>query len=225
MTVQIAIRDGMTERNGGMATVVFAGSVGTIIEWYDFLIYGTAAALVFNTLFFPNIDPLAGILASLATYSVGFVARPIGGAIFGHFGDRIGRKIMLMITLVIMALGTFAVGCLPTYQQIGVWAPILLVILRFIQGIGLGGEWGGASDFGLISATNERPRGRGRGAFVSKVSSCLFDHPDDTATAGLNDISLVVHVRVPILNMTGHLVHFDLRGQRFADHDRPFVYD
>ena len=81
-----------------MATVVFAGSVGTIIEWYDFLIYGTAAALVFNTLFFPNIDPLAGTLASLATYSVGFVARPIGGAIFGHFGDRIGRKIMLMIT-------------------------------------------------------------------------------------------------------------------------------
>jgi hypothetical protein len=130
MSVQIAIRDAMTERNGGMATVVFAGSVGTIIEWYDFLIYGTAAALVFNTLFFPNIDPLAGTLASLATYSVGFVARPIGGAIFGHFGDRIGRKIMLMITLVIMALGTFVVGCLPTYQQIGVWAPILLVILR-----------------------------------------------------------------------------------------------
>jgi MFS transporter, MHS family, shikimate and dehydroshikimate transport protein len=132
MSVHLAIRDATTERKGGMATVVFAGSVGTIIEWYDFLIYGTAAALVFNTLFFPNIDPLAGTLASLATYSVGFVARPIGGAIFGHFGDRIGRKIMLMITMVIMALGTFAVGCLPTYQQIGVWAPILLVILRLV---------------------------------------------------------------------------------------------
>ena len=105
-------------------------------------IYGTAAALVFNTLFFPNIDPLAGTLASLATYSVGFVARPIGGAIFGHFGDRIGRKIMLMIMMVIMALGTFVVGCLPTYQQIGSLGPILLVILRLIQGIGLGGEWG-----------------------------------------------------------------------------------
>lgn len=109
MSVHLAIRDATTERKGGMATVVFAGSVGTIIEWYDFLIYGTAAALVFNTLFFPNIDPLAGTLASLATYSVGFVARPIGGAIFG-FGDRIGRKIMLMITMVIMALGTFVVG-------------------------------------------------------------------------------------------------------------------
>src|ERR1700687_1079841 len=137
MNAELVIRDATTERNGGMATVVFASSVGTIIEWYDFFIYGTAAALVFNSLFFPNIDPLAGTLASLATYSVGFVARPIGGAIFGHFGDRIGRKIMLMITMVIMALGTFVVGCLPTYQQIGVWAPILLVILRFIQGIGL----------------------------------------------------------------------------------------
>ena len=111
------------ERTTGMTTVVFAGSIGTIIEWYDFLIYGTAAALVFNTLFFPGIDPVAGTLAALATYSVGFVARPVGGAIFGHFGDRVGRKIMLMITMVIMALGTFAVGCLPTYQQIGVSGP------------------------------------------------------------------------------------------------------
>src|SRR5271163_53627 len=99
MSVHLAIRDATTERKGGMATVVFAGSVGTIIEWYDFFIYGTAAALVFNTLFFPNIDPLTGTLASLATFSVGFIARPIGGAIFGHFGDRIGRKVMLMITM------------------------------------------------------------------------------------------------------------------------------
>src|ERR1700719_166809 len=162
MSVRFANRDATTERKGGMAKVVFAGSVGTIIEWYDFLIYGTAAALVFNTQFFPNIDPLAGTLASLAAFSVGFVARPIGGAIFGHFGDRIGRKIMLMITLVIMALGTFVVGCLPTYQQIGVWAPILLVILRFIQGIGLGGEWGGAS----LMVIEHAPAGR-RGLFGS----------------------------------------------------------
>jgi MFS transporter, MHS family, shikimate and dehydroshikimate transport protein len=153
-----------TEHNTSMATVVFAGSVGTIIEWYDFLIYGTAAALVFNTLFFPSIDPVAGTLAALATYSVGFVARPVGGAIFGHFGDRLGRKIMLMITMVIMALGTFAVGCLPTYQQIGVWAPICLVILRFIQGIGLGGEWGGAS----LMVIEHAPEGR-RGLFGSLV--------------------------------------------------------
>jgi MHS family shikimate/dehydroshikimate transporter-like MFS transporter len=147
-----------------MASVVFAGSIGTIIEWYDFLIYGTAAALVFNTLFFPTIDPLAGTLAALATYSVGFVARPIGGAIFGYFGDRAGRKVMLMITMGIMALGTFAVGCLPTYQQIGVWAPILLVTLRFIQGIGLGGEWGGAS----IMVVEHAPAGH-RGLFGSLV--------------------------------------------------------
>src|ERR1700758_1123990 len=164
MSVHLAIRDATTERKGGMATVVFAGSVGTIIEWYDFLIYGTAAALIFNTLFFPNIDPVAGTLASLATYSVGFVARPIGGAIFGHFGDRIGRRVMLMITMGIMALGTFAVGCLPTYQQIGIWAPVLLVGLRFIQGIGLGGEWGGAS----LTVVEHAPPGR-RGLFGSLV--------------------------------------------------------
>src|SRR6202140_2881344 len=164
MSVHLAIRDATTERKGGMATVVFAGSVGTIIEWYDFLIYGTAAALVFNTLFFPNIDPLAGTLASLATFSEGFVARPIGGANFGHFGNAVGRKTMLMVTRVIMALGTFAVGCLPTYQQIGVWAPILLVILRFAQGIGLGGEWGGAS----LMVIEHAPAGR-RGLFGSFV--------------------------------------------------------
>src|SRR6202030_4413616 len=102
------------ERTTGMTTVVFAGSIGTIIEWYDFLIYGTAATLVFNTLFFPTVDPLTGMLASLGTYAVGFFARPIGGALFGHFGDRIGRKTMLMLTMVVMALGTFLVGCLPT---------------------------------------------------------------------------------------------------------------
>jgi MFS transporter, MHS family, shikimate and dehydroshikimate transport protein len=164
MNAELSIRDATTERKGGMSSVVFAGSIGTIIEWYDFLIYGTAAALVFNGLFFPTIDPLSGTLASLATYSVGFVARPIGGAIFGHFGDRIGRKVMLMITMTIMALGTFAVGCLPTYQQIGVWAPILLVTLRFIQGIALGGEWGGAS----LMVVEHAPTGR-RGLFGSLV--------------------------------------------------------
>jgi MHS family shikimate/dehydroshikimate transporter-like MFS transporter len=115
-------------------------------------------------LFFPNVDPSAGTLAALATYSVGFVAHLIGGAIFGYFGDRIGRKVMLMITMTIMAVGTFAVGCLPTYQQIGVWAPILLVTLRLIQGIGLGGEWGGAS----LMVVEHAPEGR-RGLFGSLV--------------------------------------------------------
>lgn len=147
-----------------MTPVVFAGSIGTIIEWYDFLIYGTAAALVFNTLFFPTVDPLTGTLASLATYAVGFFARPIGGVLFGHFGDRIGRKKMLMVTMIVMALGTFAVGLLPTYNQIGVLAPILLVTLRIIQGIGLGGEWGGASLMVLEHAPADR-----RGFFGSLV--------------------------------------------------------
>jgi metabolite-proton symporter len=124
--------------------VVWASVLGTAIEWYDFLIYGTAAALVLNKLFFPNFDPLVGTLAAFSTYAVGFVARPIGGAIIGHYGDRLGRKAMLVTTLVIMGAGTFLIGCLPTYDQIGVWAPILLVALRFVQGIGIGGEWSGA---------------------------------------------------------------------------------
>jgi hypothetical protein len=175
-----------------MATVVFASSVGTIIEWYDFFIYGTAAAIVFNTLFFPNIDPLAGTLASLATFSVGFIARPIGGAIFGHFGHRRGRKIMLMITMVIMALGTFAIGSLPTYQQIGIWAPILLVILRFIQGIGIGGEWGGASLMVIEHAPTwpvrqlSTDRGAARAGYVfGRVRS-----GDDDAGCGFQDMGM-----------------------------------
>jgi MFS family permease len=128
-----------------MRSIVFASSVGTIIEWYDFLIYATAAALVFNKAFFPTIDPLAGTLAALGTYAVGFLARPLGGALFGHFGDRLGRKSMLVLTMFIMGLSTFCIGLLPNYASIGVLAPILLILLRVIQGIGLGGEWGGAS--------------------------------------------------------------------------------
>jgi MHS family shikimate/dehydroshikimate transporter-like MFS transporter len=141
-----------------MAATVFAGSIGTVVEWYDFLIYGTAAALVFNTLFFPNFSPLAGTLAALGAYAAGFFARPFGAMLFGHFGDRLGRKTMLMITMVVMALGTFGVGLLPTYQQIGIWAPVLLVTLRLVQGIGLGGEWGGAS---LIVLEHADPKRRG----------------------------------------------------------------
>ncbi len=140
----------------GIGRVVFAGSLGTVIEWYDFLIYGTAAALCLNKLFFPSISPLNGTLAALASYAVGFVARPFGAALFGHFGDRIGRKSMLMMTLLIMGVGTFLIGLLPSYQQIGVWAPISLVILRIIQGIGLGGEWGGASVMVLEHAPPSR---------------------------------------------------------------------
>jgi MFS transporter, MHS family, shikimate and dehydroshikimate transport protein len=124
--------------------VAFASFIGTAIEWYDFFLYGTAAALVFNRLFFPEFEPLVGTLLAFATYAVGFVARPVGGIIFGHFGDTIGRKAMLFMTLMIMGVATFLIGLLPTYDQIGVWAPILLVGLRLFQGIGVGGEWGGA---------------------------------------------------------------------------------
>jgi MHS family shikimate/dehydroshikimate transporter-like MFS transporter len=128
-----------------MNSVVFASCFGTIIEWYDFLIYATAAALVFNQAFFPTFDPLAGTLAALGSYAVGFLARPLGGALFGHFGDRLGRKSMLVVTLFVTGLSTFLIGLLPTYASIGVFAPILLIVLRIVQGIGLGGDGGGAS--------------------------------------------------------------------------------
>jgi MFS transporter, MHS family, shikimate and dehydroshikimate transport protein len=144
--------------------IVFASCLGTIIEWYDFLIYATAAALVFNKAFFPTFDPLAGTLAALGSYAVGFLARPLGGALFGHFGDRLGRKSMLVLTLFIMGLSTFSIGLLPTYQKIGVLAPILLFALRIVQGIGLGGEWGGASLMVLEHAPADR-----RGFYTSFV--------------------------------------------------------
>lgn len=144
--------------------VALASLLGTTIEWYDYFIYSTAAAIAFNVLFFPTFDPLVGTLIAFSTFAVGFVARPIGGAIFGHFGDRIGRKWMLVITLMIMVSVTFAIGLLPTYEQIGVLAPILLVTLRFLQGIGLGGEWGGA----VLRATEHAPGGR-RGFYGSWV--------------------------------------------------------
>jgi metabolite-proton symporter len=132
--------------------------VGTTIEWYDFFLYGTAAALVFNRLFFPTFDPLAGTLAAFGTYSVGFVARPIGGIIIGHYGDRVGRKSMLVLTLMIMGVATFGIGLLPTYAQIGPWAAVALVILRVAQGFGVGGEWGGAV---LMAVEHAPPGARG----------------------------------------------------------------
>ena len=124
--------------------IVLASVLGTTVEWYDFLIYGVGAALVFNKLFFPSFDPLVGTLAAFGSYAVGFVARPLGGAIFGHFGDRLGRKAMLTSTMIIMGGGTLLIGLLPTYEQIGIFAPVLLIFLRLLQGIGIGGEWGGA---------------------------------------------------------------------------------
>ncbi len=121
-----------------------ASTVGTTIEWYDFLLYSTAAGLVFGGLFFPQTDPSTGLLLAFGTYFVGFIARPIGAAIFGHFGDRIGRKATLIATFILMGLGTFLIGVLPGYAVIGVWGGVLLSVLRFIQGVGVGGEWGGS---------------------------------------------------------------------------------
>jgi len=124
--------------------VALASLVGTSIEWYDYFLYGTAAALVFPKLFFPKFDPLVGTLLAFSTYTIGFIARPFAGAIFGHFGDRVGRKQMLYITLLFMGISSTLIGVLPTYAQVGIWAPILLTLMRICQGIGLGGEWGGA---------------------------------------------------------------------------------
>lgn len=128
----------------GIARIISASLIGTTIEWYDFFLYGSAAALVFNTLFFPNSDPLVGTLLSFLTYAVGFAARPLGGVVFGHYGDKIGRKKLLVLSLMMMGGATFAMGLLPTHATLGVGAPILLTVLRLIQGFALGGEWGGA---------------------------------------------------------------------------------
>jgi metabolite-proton symporter len=142
--------------------VAFASSVGATIEWYDFFLYGVVTPLVFNKLFFPNYDPVVGTLLAYTTFFVGFVSRPIGGIIFGHLGDRLGRKGVLILTLMIMGVATVLIGLLPTYQQVGIWAPALLLFLRIFQGIGIGGEWGGA----VLMAVEHAPESR-RGFYGS----------------------------------------------------------
>ncbi len=142
--------------------VVVASLIGSVIEWYDYIIYGTMAALVFNKIFFPDFDPAVGTLLAFATFAIGFLARPLGGAIFGHYGDRLGRKSMLVITLMLMGVATFLFGVLPTYETAGIFAPIALVTLRFIQGLAVGGEWGGAT----LMTMEYSPAGR-RGFFSS----------------------------------------------------------
>lgn len=128
----------------GIVKVVFASLIGTAVEWYDFFLYGVVAGLVFNKLYFPGHDPSVSTMLAYATFAVGFLSRPLGGVIFGHFGDKLGRKSMLVLTLMIMGIATFLIGLVPTYDQIGIFAPLLLLLLRILQGIGLGGEWGGA---------------------------------------------------------------------------------
>ena len=137
-----AVNDAHAKAN--LRRVVISSLMGAVIEWYDFFLYGVVAGLVFNKLFFPSFSPGVGTILAFATFAVGFVARPLGGFIFGHFGDKIGRKKMLILTLEIMGVATVLIGCIPSFDSIGIWAPILLVTCRLAQGIGLGGEWGGA---------------------------------------------------------------------------------
>src|SRR5437764_96850 len=133
-----------SEQRRQLRRAIIASTVGTTIEWYDFFLYSTVTGLVFAKLYFPNSDPLTGTLQAFAIYAVGFVARPVGAAIFGHYGDRIGRKSTLIATLILMGVATFAVAFVPTYDRIGIWGAVLLTLLRFIQGVGVGGEWGGS---------------------------------------------------------------------------------
>src|SRR5215471_12383215 len=147
------------EHRAHLRRALIASTVGTTIEWYDFLLYGTVSALVFGPLFFPKSDPLMGVLQSFGVFFIGFVGRPIGAAIFGHWGDRIGRKATLIATLLLTGLATTAVGLVPTYESIGMWGAVLLTIIRFIQGVGVGGEWGGSVLLSMEWAQTNKHRG------------------------------------------------------------------
>ncbi|MFC4058376.1 MFS transporter [Planomonospora corallina] len=152
----------MTEKNTPIGKIVAASLIGTTIEWYDFFLYGSAAALVFNKLFFPESDPLTGTLLAFLTYAIGFVARPLGAVVFGHYGDRLGRKKLLVLSLLLMGGATFLIGCLPTHAAVGAAAPLLLTFLRLVQGFALGGEWGGA-----VLIVSEHGDARRRGYWAS----------------------------------------------------------
>ncbi|MEU5320003.1 MFS transporter [Streptomyces sp. NPDC021056] len=146
------------ERTRQLRLVAASGLLGTAVEFYDFLVYGTVAALVFGELFFPGADPAVGTIAAFGTFAAGYVARPLGGILFGHFGDRLGRKSMLLLTMGLMGGASFLIGLLPTYDTIGVWAPVLLIALRVVQGVAIGGEWGGATLM-VVEHAGERRRG------------------------------------------------------------------
>ena len=180
--------DGVHDKNSEVVRssirhVVVAGLLGTTIEWYDFLIYGLAAALVFNKQFFPTHDPFVGTLAAFGAYAVGFLARPLGGAIFGHLGDTLGRKTTLVITMTIMGTSTFLIGLLPTYEKVGLVAPILLISLRLLQGVALGGEWGGAV---LMVIENDHSQCRG---FVGSLIQMGFPLGLLTGTLAFDAVS------------------------------------
>jgi MFS family permease len=142
-----------------LTRAVIASTIGTTIEWYDFFLYSTVTGLVFAKLYFPQSEPLVGTLQAFTIYAVGFAARPVGAAIFGHWGDRLGRKSALIATLLLMGVATFLVAFVPTYESIGVWGAVLLTVLRFIQGVGVGGEWGGSVLLAMEWARNDQERG------------------------------------------------------------------
>src|SRR6476646_2198105 len=148
-----------SEHQVQLRRAVIASTIGTAIEWYDFFLYSTMTGLVFAKLFFPRSEPLVGTLEAFAVYAVGFVARPVGAAIFGHYGDRIGRKSTLIATLMLMGIATFLVALVPTYESIGIWGAVILTILRFVQGIGVGGEWGGSVLLSMEWARSHGSRG------------------------------------------------------------------
>ncbi len=144
------------EHRRQLRRAVIASTIGTTIEWYDFFLYSIVTGLVFAKLYFPHSDPLIGTLEAFGIYAVGFVARPVGAAIFGHYGDRIGRKAALIATLLLMGIATFLVAFVPTYEEIGIWGAVILVVLRFIQGVGVGGEWGGSVLLSMEWAQDQR---------------------------------------------------------------------
>ena len=152
------------QRTADMKKVAVASVIGTTVEWYDLFLFATASALVFNKIFFPGFDPLVGTLLAFGTFASAYGARMIGAALFGHFGDRLGRKSMLLISLLTMGAATFAIGLLPSYESVGIWAPIMLLTLRIIQGLALGGEWGGA----VLMAVEHAPKHQ-RGLYGSWV--------------------------------------------------------
>ncbi|MCM2292856.1 MHS family MFS transporter [Allorhizobium sp. BGMRC 0089] len=159
-----ALSDAGSGPSRSLIRIMLASVIGTTIEWYDLFIFATASALVFNKVFFPSVDPLTGTLLAFSTFASAYLSRMVGAALFGHFGDRLGRKSTLMISLSLMGLATFCIGLLPTYAEIGIWSPILLVVLRLLQGLALGGEWGGA----VLLAVEYAPQDR-RGLYGSWV--------------------------------------------------------
>jgi MFS family permease len=164
-----------TDHRAQLRRAVIASTVGTTIEWYDFLLYSTVTGLVFGKLFFPKSDPLVGVLEAFAVYTVGFIARPIGAMIFGHYGDRIGRKGALIATLLLTGLATFAVGFVPTYETVGIWGAVILTVIRFIQGIGVGGEWGGSVLLSMEWARTNAHRGFGpAGLLLANIAVLVF---------------------------------------------------